>query len=371
MGINLNLEPINLCGECMKRPIIIAGPCSAESEEQVLSTARELAAKGIKIFRAGIWKPRTRPNAFEGVGTEGLKWLRKVKEETGMLTSTEVANVKHVYEALKNGIDILWIGARTTANPFAVQDIADALKGVDIPVLVKNPVNPDVELWIGALERINNAGIKQMMAIHRGFSIYDKNLFRNDPQWQIPIELRRRIPDLPIITDPSHICGNRHMLYDVSQKAMDLNFDGLIIESHINPDKALSDANQQITPEVLGDLLSRLILRDPDAGFEAALSLAELREQIDKLDDKLLNLFEKRMMVVEEIGRQKKTNNLTILQTKRWDDILKRRVSLGSRKGLSEEFILKVFRAIHQESINHQTIVMNKQEQTTDANSRA
>ncbi|HYW94749.1 MAG TPA: bifunctional 3-deoxy-7-phosphoheptulonate synthase/chorismate mutase type II [Bacteroidales bacterium] len=371
MGINLNLEPFNLCGECMKRPVIIAGPCSAESQEQVLSTARELAAGGIKIFRAGIWKPRTRPNAFEGVGSEGLKWLKAVKEETGMLTSTEVANVKHVYEALKNGIDILWIGARTTANPFAVQDIADALRGVDIPVLVKNPVNPDVELWIGALERINNAGITQLMAIHRGFSIYDKNLFRNDPQWQIPIELRRRIPDLPIITDPSHICGNRHLLYDVSQKAMDLNFDGLIIESHINPDKALSDAKQQITPAVLGELISRLVLREPDAGFQAALTLAELREQIDKLDDKLLNLFEKRMKVVEEIGYQKKTNNLTILQSKRWDDILKKRVSLGSRKGLSEEFIMKVFRAIHQESINHQTIVMNKQEQTANADNKA
>jgi chorismate mutase len=369
MGINLNLEPLNLCGECLKRPVIIAGPCSAESEEQVLETARQLVKHGIKIYRAGIWKPRTRPNAFEGVGSEGLKWLRRVKEETGMLTTTEVANVKHVYEALKNGIDILWIGARTTANPFAVQDIADALKGVDIPVLVKNPVNPDVELWIGALERINNAGIKQLMAIHRGFSIYDKTLFRNDPQWQIPIELRRRVPELPIITDPSHICGNRQLLYDVSQKAMDLNFDGLIIESHINPDKALSDAKQQITPDTLAELVGRLVLREADAGFQASLTLAELREQIDKLDDKLLNLFEKRMKVVEEIGRQKKVNNLTILQTKRWDDILRKRISLGSRKGLSEEFIQKVFRAIHQESINHQTVVMNTQEQIADAKS--
>ncbi len=370
MGINLDIEPLNLCGECLKRPVVIAGPCSAETEEQVLSTAIELAERGIKIFRAGIWKPRTRPNAFEGVGSEGLKWLRTVKEQTGMLTATEVANVKHVYEALKNGVDILWIGARTTANPFAVQDIADALKGVDIPVLVKNPVNPDVELWIGALERINNAGIRQMMAIHRGFSVYDKNLFRNDPQWQIPIELRRRIPNLPIITDPSHICGNRHLLFDVSQKAMDLNFDGLIIESHINPDKALSDAKQQITPATLSELLARLVMRDPDAGFQAALTLAELREQIDKLDDKLLNIFEKRMKVSEEIGRQKKVNNLTILQTKRWDDILKKRVSLGSRKGLSEEFIMKIFRTIHQESINHQTVVMNTKEEIIDADSK-
>lgn len=362
MGVDLNLENFSWCGECFSRPIIIAGPCSAETEEQVLATAKELKEIGVKIFRAGIWKPRTRPNAFEGVGSEGLKWLKTVKEETGLLTSTEVANVKHVYEALKNGVDILWIGARTSANPFAVQDIADSLRGVDIPVLVKNPVNPDVELWIGALERINNAGITKLAAIHRGFSIYDKTLFRNDPQWQIPIELRRRIPELQIITDPSHICGSRQLLYDVSQKAMDLNFDGLIIETHINPDKALSDAKQQLTPAALKDLLDRLILREPGEDFEVELTLAELREQIDKLDDKLLNLFEKRMKVVEEIGMHKKENNLTILQSRRWDDLLNKRIRLGSRKGLSEEFISKVFRAIHQESINHQTVVMNKPE---------
>ena len=283
-----------------------------------------------------------------------------------MLTSTEVANVKHVYEALKNGIDILWIGARTTANPFAVQDIADSLRGVDIPVLVKNPVNPDAELWIGALERLNHAGITKLGAIHRGFSNYDKTLFRNDPQWQIPIELRRRIPELTIITDPSHICGNRQLIFDVSQKAMDLNFDGLIIETHINPDKALSDARQQITPETLRDILKRLILREPGADFEVELSLAELREQIDKLDDKLISIFEKRMKVVEEIGRHKKESNLTILQSKRWDDLLNKRINLGMRKGLSEEFIQKVFRAIHQESINHQTVVMNKSESVND-----
>ena len=362
MGVDLKLENFSWCGECISRPIIIAGPCSAESEEQVLATAHELKNVGVKIFRAGIWKPRTRPNAFEGVGSEGLKWLKKVKEETGMLTSTEVANVKHVYEALKNGVDILWIGARTSANPFAVQDIADSLRGVDIPVLVKNPVNPDVELWIGALERINNSGITKLAAIHRGFSTYDKTLFRNDPQWQIPIELRRRIPELPIITDPSHICGSRPLLYDVSQKAMDLNFDGLIIESHINPDKALSDAKQQLTPVALKELIDRIILRDSGINVETELNLAELREQIDKLDDKILNIFEKRMKVVEEIGRHKKENNLTILQTKRWDDLLNKRIKLGSRKGLSEEFISKIFRSIHQESINHQTIVMNKPE---------
>ncbi|MGC9344900.1 MAG: chorismate mutase [Bacteroidales bacterium] len=362
MGVDLKLDNFNWCGECLARPIIIAGPCSAETEEQVMATARELAAYGVKIFRAGIWKPRTRPNAFEGVGSEGLKWLKRVKEETGMITSTEVANVKHVYEALKNGVDILWIGARTSANPFAVQDIADSLRGVDIPVLVKNPVNPDAELWIGALERLNNSGITKLGAIHRGFSIYDKTLFRNDPQWQIPIELKRRIPNLTMITDPSHICGNRQLIYDVSQKAMDLNFEGLIIESHINPDKALSDAKQQVTPSALKEILDRIILREPGADFQVELNLAELREQIDKLDDKLINLFEKRMKVVEEIGRHKKENNLTILQSKRWDDILNKRVNLGMRKGLSEEFVQKVFRAIHQESINHQTVVMNQTE---------
>ncbi|MCB9013231.1 MAG: bifunctional 3-deoxy-7-phosphoheptulonate synthase/chorismate mutase type II [Bacteroidales bacterium] len=363
MGIKLDLEPLALCGDCMSRPIIIAGPCSAETEDQVLKTARELSSRGIRIYRAGIWKPRTRPNAFEGVGTEGLKWLQMVSKETGMLTTTEVANAKHVEDCLKHGIDILWIGARTSANPFAVQEIADSLKGVDIPVMIKNPVNPDLELWIGAFERINNAGIKKLVAIHRGFSAYDKSLFRNEPQWQVPIELRRRIPELKIITDPSHICGNRHMLYDVSQKAMDLNFDGLIIETHITPDEAWSDAKQQITPQVLKELLSRLIFRE-EGDLNATINLAELREQIDKLDDKLIQIFEKRMKVVEEIGKHKKENNITILQSQRWDDIVRNRINLGSRKGLSEDFILKVFQAIHQESINHQTVVMNSSEET-------
>jgi chorismate mutase len=362
MGVKLELEPIELCGECMKRPIIIAGPCSAETEEQVMTTARDLSARGVRIYRAGIWKPRTRPNAFEGIGSVGLEWLSRVKRETGMQTTTEIATVKHVEECLKAGVDILWIGARTTANPFAVQDIADALRGVDITVMIKNPVNPDIELWIGALERLNNSGIKKMIAIHRGFSVYDKSLFRNDPQWQVPIELRRRIPDLRIITDPSHICGNRHMLYDVSQKAMDLNFDGLIIETHCNPDAAWSDAKQQITPAELLTLLSRLVFRD-EGDLTAMISLAELREQIDKLDDKLIQIFEKRMKVVEEIGKHKKENNITILQSQRWDDIVRNRINLGSRKGLSEEFIYKVFQAIHQESINKQTVVMNQNQQ--------
>ncbi len=339
----------------------MAGPCSAETEEQLLNTAIPLAEMGIKIFRAGIWKPRTRPNAFEGVGAVGLKWMQTVKRETGMMVATEVANVKHVYEALKSGVDIIWIGARTSANPFAVQDIADSLRGVNIPVMIKNPVNPDVDLWIGAIERINNAGIKQMAAIHRGFSSYEKTLYRNVPQWQIPIELRRRIPEMPIITDPSHICGNREFLYDISQKAMDLNFDGLIIETHCNPDKALSDANQQVTPGGLKQIIDRIVYRDPEVNEELMLTLAELRDQIDKLDDRIINLLEDRMGVSKKIGSYKKENNITILQTKRWDDMLKTRLNLGNRKGLSEEFIVKLFRSIHQESINHQTSVMNKE----------
>jgi chorismate mutase len=360
MVVDVELEPISFEGELFTKPIFMAGPCSAETEEQVLNTARPLAEMGIKLFRAGIWKPRTRPNAFEGVGSVGLKWLQTVKKETGMLVSTEVANVKHVYEALKYGVDIIWIGARTSANPFAVQDIADSLRGVNIPVMIKNPVNPDVDLWIGAIERINNAGIKQMAAIHRGFSSYDKTLYRNVPQWQVPIELRRRVPNMPIITDPSHICGNREFLYDISQKAMDLNFDGLIIETHCNPDKALSDANQQVTPEGLKDILDRLVLRDPEIKEELMLTLAELRDQIDKLDDRIISVLDERMMVSEKIGAYKKDNNITILQTKRWDDMLKNRLRLGAKKGLSEEFIIKLFRSIHQESINHQTRVMNE-----------
>ena len=364
MVVDVALEPISFDGAIFSKPVIMAGPCSAETEEQLLNTARPIAEMGIKIFRAGIWKPRTRPNAFEGVGAVGLKWLQTVKRETGLLVATEVANVKHVYEALKSGIDIIWIGARTSANPFAVQDIADSLRGVNIPVMVKNPVNPDVDLWIGAIERINNAGIRQMAAIHRGFSSYDKTIYRNVPQWQVPIELRRRIPEMPIITDPSHICGNREFLYDISQKAMDLNFDGLIIETHCNPDKALSDAKQQVTPDGLNHILKRLIMRDPEMKEELMLTMAELRDQIDKLDDRIINLLEERMAVSEKIGMHKKDNNITILQTKRWDDMLKTRLNLGTRKGLSEEFIIKLFRSIHQESINHQTRVMN--EDTTD-----
>jgi chorismate mutase len=359
MELKLELEPISDQAKICERPIIIAGPCSAESQEQVLQTARELSGMGINIFRAGIWKPRTRPNAFEGVGSTGLPWLKKVKEETGMLTAIEVANVKHVYEALKYGIDILWIGARTTANPFAVQEIADTLKGMDIPVLVKNPVNPDVELWIGAIERIYQAGITRIAAIHRGFSVFAQTDFRNHPHWQIPIELKRRIPNLPVITDPSHICGNREKLYEISQEALDLNFDGIIIESHPDPDNAWSDPKQQLTPADLKKLLDKLVLRDPHVDNGLLLTIEELRTEIDELDDQIIDIFERRMQIADQIGHYKKAHNVAILQSKRWDTIINMRLSMGEEKGLSTEFITRVFRAIHQESINHQVHIMN------------
>ncbi len=356
---NLKLEPISLPGLELKRPWVVAGPCSAETEEQVMETAHQLADKGYKIFRAGIWKPRTRPGAFEGVGTVGLPWLKRVKEETGMYVGIEVANAHHVYEALKYGIDILWIGARTTANPFAVQEIADALKGMDIPVLVKNPVNPDLELWIGALERINRAGIKKLAAIHRGFSTYDDSKYRNHPQWQIPIELRRRIPELPIICDPSHIGGKRELIYKISQEAMDLNFDGLIIESHRCPDKAWSDAKQQVTPDELKKITKKIVLRGANIGDKYRASLDELRTEIDRLDTTLLETLEKRMSISEAIGKYKKDNNITILQTRRYDEIMNNRRKQGASLGLSEEFTTKIFEDIHEESVTRQNIIMN------------
>lgn len=343
------------------RPFLISGPCSAETEEQVMETARQLAAlKQISVYRAGIWKPRTRPNSFEGVGSEGLKWLRRVKQETGLLVGTEVANEKHVYEALKYGVDLLWIGARTSVNPFTVQEISDALNGVDVMVFVKNPINPDIELWIGAIERIARAGITRIGAIHRGFSSYEKTLYRNQPNWQLPIDLRRRIPELPIICDPSHIGGARQYLHEISQKALDLNFDGLMIESHIDPANALSDSAQQLTPNDLKELLSRLILRNASTNDPKLLDvLGELRQQIDVYDEHLLDLMEKRMKIVETIGHYKKENNITILQSTRWDEIISKVIVKGKAKGLSPELIDTIFKAIHQESINHQMKVMN------------
>ncbi len=353
----MELESILLPGISPERPIVIAGPCSAETEEQVMNTAKQLSSKGIKIFRAGVWKPRTKPGGFEGVGTEGLIWLKNVRKETGMYVSTEVATAKHVYEALKHNIDILWIGARTTANPFAVQEIADALKGVDIPVLIKNPTNPDLDLWIGALERINNAGLKKLGAIHRGFTSYDKKIYRNLPQWHIPIELRRRLPELPIFCDPSHIGGKRELIASISQQAMDLNFDGLIIESHCNPENAWSDASQQITPDILDYILNLLVIRKETQTTE---NLNELRQQIDECDNSIIEILAKRMRVAREIGTYKKEHNMTILQTGRYNEILDKRGTQGEQCGMDPEFIKKVFEAIHEESVRQQMEIINK-----------
>jgi len=352
----LNFESVLLPGMDNKRPLVIAGPCSAETEEQVLSTAKALAAKEIKIFRAGIWKPRTKPGGFEGIGSVGLPWLKRVKEETGMYTGIEVATRDHVFEALKAGIDILWIGARTTANPFAVQEIADALKGVDIPVLIKNPVNPDLDLWVGAIQRIYGAGIHRIGVIHRGFSSYDKKIYRNLPLWHIPIELRRRYPDLPIFCDPSHIGGKRELIAPLSQQAMDMNFEGLIIESHYRPDEAWSDASQQITPDVLDYMLNMLVIRD---SIQTTENLAELRRQIDDVDDNLLEILSKRMRISREIGVYKKEHNMPILQSPRYVEILENRTKTGASMDLSMDFVEKILKEIHEESIRQQVIVMD------------
>lgn len=354
--MELNIKPLGLPSD-NERPYVIAGPCSAETEEQVMSTARQLAFKGCHIFRAGVWKPRTKPGGFEGQGETALPWMKRVKEETGMLITTEVATPEHVELALKYGIDILWIGARTTANPFAMQAIADSLNGVDIPVLVKNPVNPDIELWIGALERINQSGVERIAAIHRGFSSFDKKIYRNLPMWQIPIELRRRIPNLPIFCDPSHIGGRRELVAPLCQQAMDLGFDGLIVESHCDPDNAWSDAKQQVTPEVLDYILSLLVIRDEKVTTEG---IKELRKQIDELDNDLMELLSKRMRVCREIGQYKKEHNMTVLQTSRYNEILDKRGAQGSLCGMDPSFVKEVFEAIHEESVRQQIEVINK-----------
>lgn len=353
----MEFESILLPGIDPKRPLVISGPCSAESEEQVLKTAHELAKTGIKIFRAGIWKPRTKPGGFEGVGAIGLPWLQRVKQETGMYVATEVATKGHVEEALKHGIDIIWIGARTTVNPFAMQEIADALVGVDIPVFIKNPVNPDLELWIGGIERIYNAGIRRIAAIHRGFSTYDKKIYRNQPAWHIPIELRRRLPNLPIICDPSHIGGKRELIAPLSQQAMDLGFDGLIIESHHCPDCAWSDKDQQITPATLDLILNTLVIRNTNQSTE---NLNLLRRQIDELDNQLLELLAKRMRVSGEIAQYKKENNMPVLQTGRYDEILTARIKQGVEMGMSPDFIQVILEAIHEESVRKQVELINQ-----------
>lgn len=347
---------LDLAGVSKQRPIVIAGPCSAETEEQVLATATDLASSGIKIFRAGIWKPRTKPGGFEGVGEPGLRWLQRVKEETGMYIATEVANSHHVEAALKAGVDIMWLGARTSANPFAVQEIADAVAGTDTTVLIKNPINPDLELWIGALQRIYNAGIRRIGAIHRGFSAYGKHLYRNLPQWHIPIELRRRLPQLQLFCDPSHIGGKRELIAPLSQQAMDLGFDGLIVESHCDPDCAWSDKSQQVTPEVLSYILNMLVVRDTQSTTE---SLAILRRQIDTIDNELIELLARRMRVSRDIGQYKKEHNIQVLQAGRYDDVLRSRMKLAEQLDMSGEFMKTVYQAIHEESVRQQIEVLN------------
>lgn len=351
-----DIKPIKFCGVDSKRPVVIAGPCSAETEEQVMETAKDLAKNGVRIFRAGIWKPRTKPGGFEGVGSVGLTWLQEVKKETGMLVATEVANKQHVEEALNAGVDVLWIGARTSANPFAMQEIADSLVGADVSVLVKNPVNPDLELWIGAMQRIYNAGIRQIGAIHRGFSAYGKHLYRNMPQWHIPIELRRRMPELTLICDPSHIGGKRELVAPLSQQAMDMGFDGLIVESHCDPDRAWSDKSQQVTPEVLNFILNMLVVRDTTQTTE---SLTLLRQQIDQIDNDLLEALSKRMRISREIGQYKKEHSMPVVQTGRYDDILNSRAAAAEELGMNGDFMKTVYQAIHEESVRQQIEVLN------------
>lgn len=344
----------------LPHPLVIAGPCSAETEEQVLAIANELKDSDATVLRAGIWKPRTRPGMFEGVGAIGLKWLQKAKEETGMLTATEVANPVHVQLAIDHDVDILWIGARTTVSPFIIQEIADSLQGTDKVVLVKNPVNPDLALWLGAVERLHKADIKKLGVIHRGFSTYEKTTYRNIPEWQLPIELQNRFPDLPLICDPSHITGNRDMIFDVCQAALDLNYDGLMVETHVDPDNAWSDAAQQVTPATLVQIMQDLRIRkETSEGSDYNTRISKLRTQIDIIDNQLLDILGKRMKVAIGIGELKKEKNVAVLQNKRWNEILGKMILEGETRGLSEEFVLRMFKAIHQESINHQERIIN------------
>jgi len=362
MKLDLKIQPLSSWMTAKAQPLLIAGPCSAETEEQLVATAHLLAATGkVTALRAGIWKPRTRPGEFEGIGSIGLEWLKRAKAETGLPTAVEVATAKHVEEALKGGVDILWIGARSTANPFTVQEIADALKGVDIPVMIKNPVNPDLSLWIGALERVNNAGITKLAAIHRGFSSYEKTAFRNEPMWDLAINLKTHAPELPIICDPSHISGNRELIPYVSQKALDMDMQGLMIESHIDPSVAWTDAKQQVTPAALAELIDRLALRQPEVvNSQVKDALADLRNGIDKIDDLVIAKLAERMKLVEQIGNYKKDNGITILQVNRWDEILQKRTNYGKALNLNPEFTEKLLELIHGESIRKQTEIMNK-----------
>ena len=360
--INLNIIPLKQWVNFSSRPLIISGPCSAESREQVLDTAKALANTGfVTIFRTGLWKPRTRPDSFEGVGEKGFQWLNEVKKETGLLTCVEVATPEHVELAVKNEIDILWIGARTTVNPFSVQEIADALKGIDIPVMIKNPVNPDLKLWLGAIERINNAGINKIIAVHRGFYSYESTPYRNAPIWEIPIELMRLCPNLTIICDTSHISGNTFLISSISQKALDLDMDGLMIESHIDPSSALSDKEQQLTPTELKNIFDQLVIRtNTTNNSEFINKLEELRFEIDKIDAELIQLLSKRMNIIEQIGEYKKENNITILQIKRWNNIIHESIEMGCKLGLDKEFLLSILRLIHEESIQKQTEIFKR-----------
>jgi chorismate mutase len=344
-----------------KRPLVISGPCSAETEEQLVATAEQLAATGrVDVLRAGIWKPRTKPGMFEGVGAKGLPWLQRASKLTGLPTAVEVATGKQVQDALTFEVDMLWIGARTTVNPFSVQEVADALRGVDVPVLIKNPINPDLELWGGAVERVARAGIRRIGLIHRGFSAYGNTEFRNAPMWHLAIEMKRRHPGIPIVNDPSHICGRRDILMDVAQKAIDLGFDGLMLESHIDPDNAWSDAKQQVTPARLAEMLEAVKWRREDVASESFhMALDKLREQINHVDDELLDLLSQRMRIAERIGEYKRNNDVTILQTNRWNEILEKSFAKADRLGLSREFVTRYLDAVHMESINRQNRVMN------------
>ena len=355
----LTLQPLNITSK-LSRPFVIAGPCSAETEQQLLTTAHQLAQRGCTNFRAGLWKPRTKPDSFEGHGAKALPWMLRVREETGMRITTEVATPEHVERCLEYGFDMLWIGSRTTANPFAVQAIADCLRGVDITVLVKNPINPDLELWIGALERLNRAGISRLGAIHRGFSNYDCHIYRNAPLWHIPIELRRRIPELPLIGDPSHLSGNSEFVSSLSQQFMDMGFDGLFIESHCHPDQAWSDAAQQVTPDELSLILGSLVIRDSQKSPER---ISQLREQIDQLDDSLLEILAERMKLCRAIGHYKKENDMTVVQQQRYNEMLFRRSQQGMLGGMDGDFIRQIFEAIHEESVRQQIEIINDKQQ--------
>lgn len=363
MKLDLNIAPLSSWMTTTIEPLIISGPCSAETEEQLLATAHLLKATGkISVLRAGIWKPRTRPGEFEGIGAEGLVWLNRAKLETGLPTAVEVATAKHVEMALKAGVNILWIGARSTVNPFTVQEIADALQGVDIPVMVKNPINPDLSLWIGALERINRAGITKLAAIHRGFSSYEKSAFRNEPMWDLAIALKTIAPNLPILNDPSHICGTRDLIGFISQKALDLDMQGLMIEAHVDPSVAWTDAKQQLTPAALSNLIDTLVLRTPESeNSEFTNKLNEMRGSIDRIDDQIFQKLAERMSIVEKIGTYKRDNDVTILQVNRWDEILQKRTAIGEALKLDKDFIERVLELIHSESIRKQTAIMNEE----------